>query len=70
MKSYVFESRMMSLDIHFKSQKWKALSTMNNYATHSLKHVDRGESSGFPTLHLINYCFLTTCIMTHGTTLG
>ena len=30
---------MMSLIVHFKSQKWNALLAMNNYATRSLKHV-------------------------------
>ena len=54
MTSYVFESWMMSLNVHFKSQKWKVLLIMNNYATHSLKHVGRGESFGFSTLQLSN----------------
>ena len=54
MTSNVFESWMMSLNVHFKSQKWKVLLIMDNYATHSLKHVGRGESFGFSTLQLSN----------------
>ena len=45
---------MMYLNVHFISQKRKALLIMNNYASHSPKHVDRGESFGFPTLQLSN----------------
>ena len=53
---------MMSLDVYFKSQKWKALLMMDKYATHSLKHVSRGESFGLTTLQFSNiyYGFLTT----------
>ena len=40
----------------------KALLSMNNHATHSLKHVHRGESFGVPTLQLSNiiivFCLL------------
>ena len=50
MTSDVFESWMMSLNVHFKSQKWKAFLFMDNYISHSLKHVGRGESFGFSTL--------------------
>ena len=50
MASTVFESWMMSLDVHFKSQKWKVLLNKDNYATYFLKHVGRGESFGFSTL--------------------
>ena len=39
----------MSLDVHFKSQKRKALLIMDNFVTHSLQHVGRGESFGFQT---------------------
>ena len=35
----VFKSWIMSLNVHFKSQKWKILLIMNNYSTHSLKQV-------------------------------
>ena len=42
MPSYVFESEIMSLNAHFKSQKWKAFAIMVNFATHSLKDVGRG----------------------------
>jgi len=45
---------MMTLNVHFKSQKWKVLLIMHNYATHSPKHVGRGESFGFSTLQLSN----------------
>ena len=38
----------------FKFQKQKVLLIMDNSATHSLKHVGRGESFGFPTLQLSN----------------
>ena len=41
MTSNVFESWMMSLNIHFKSQKRKVLVIMNNFATHLLReHAD------------------------------
>ena len=50
MTSYVFESWMLSLNVHFKSQKRKVLLIMNNDATHSFKHIGRGELSGFTTL--------------------
>jgi hypothetical protein len=43
---------MMNLNVHFKSQKWKMLFIMDNFATHSLKHVCSGESFGFSTLQL------------------
>ena len=45
---------MMNANIHFKSQKGKVLLIMDNLATHSFKHVDRGESFGFSTLQLSN----------------
>ena len=45
---------MMSLNVHFKSQKWKELLIMDNYPTHPLKHVSRGESFGFLTLQASN----------------
>ena len=54
MTSNVFESWMMSLHVHFKSQKRKVLLNMDNFATHFLKHVDKGESFGFSTLLLSN----------------
>ena len=44
MTSYVFESWMMSLNVHFKSLKHKVLLGMDNSITHSLKHVGRDES--------------------------
>jgi hypothetical protein len=47
MTSNVFESWMMSLNVHFKPQKQKALLVIDNYATHSLEHVDKGNSFGF-----------------------
>ena len=37
----------MSLNVHFKSQKRKVLSIMDNLATHSLKCVGSGKSIGF-----------------------
>ena len=40
--------------MHLKSQKLKVLLIMDNCATHSLKHVGRSESFGFPTLQLSN----------------
>ena len=52
--SNVFESWMMSLNVHLKSQKQKVLLIMDNCATHSLKHIGRGESFGFPTLQFNN----------------
>ena len=54
MTSNVFESWMMSLNVHFKSQKHKVLLIMDNFATHPLKHVGRGESFVFSTLQLSN----------------
>ena len=50
MASYVFESWMMSLNVHLKSQMRKVLVIMDDYATHSLEHVGRGESFGSSTL--------------------
>ena len=47
MKSYVFESWMMSLNVHFKSQKQMVFLIMKIYAPHSFKHVGRGELFGF-----------------------
>ena len=37
----------MSLDVNFRSPNLKVLLIMNNFATHSLKHVGRGESFDF-----------------------
>ena len=54
MTSYVFDSYMMSINVHLKSQKGKVILIMDNLATLSLKHVDRGESFGFSTLQLSN----------------
>ena len=54
MTSDVFESWMMNLNVQFKSKKQKVLFIMNNYATHSLKHVGRGESFSFSNLQLSN----------------
>ena len=55
MTSNVFESWMMSLNIHFKSQKRKVLVIMNNFATHLLReHADGGESFGLLALHWSN----------------
>ena len=45
--SYVSDNWMMSLNLHFKSQKWKLLLVMNNLATCSFKHVGRNDSFGF-----------------------
>ena len=45
--SNVFEGWMMSLNVHFKSQKRKVILIMDNYVSHSLEHVGRGESFGF-----------------------
>ena len=41
---------MMSLNLHYKSQKWKVLFIVDNRATHAFKHVGRGESFGYSTL--------------------
>ena len=54
MTSYVFESWMMSLNVHFKFQKWEVLLNMDRDATHPFKHVGRHESFGFSTLQLSN----------------
>ena len=43
MTSYVFESWTMSLNVYQKPQTRKVLLIMDNYATHSLKHVGRGD---------------------------
>ena len=48
----------MSLNVHFKSQKWKVLLIMDNFATHPLEHVSRGESFGFMQLSNIIIYFL------------
>ena len=71
MKSYVFESWMMSLNVHFESQKQTVFLIKEIYAPHSLKHVGRGELFGFQPLQLnkITMVFLppnATC----GTILG
>ena len=47
MTSCVFESWMMSLNVHSKSQKRKVLLSMDKFITHSLEDVDRDESFGF-----------------------
>ena len=57
MPSYVFKCWMMSLNAHFKSQKWKVLLIINNYATNSLKHFGRVKQLIFSTLHLSNIIF-------------
>ena len=54
MTSTVFKSCMMSLNVHFKSQKRKVLVITDNYATHSLMYVGRGESFGYSTLRFDN----------------
>ena len=53
MTLYVFESWMMSLDIHFKSQKRKVFFNMNNTATHSLSMLVR-----------VNHLVFETCALT------
>ena len=58
MTSYVFESWMMSLSVHFKIQNWKVLLMVDNFATQSLKLVGRGESFGFSTLQMSNVIIL------------
>ena len=45
--SNVFEGWMMSLNVHFKTEKRKVILIMDNYVSHSLEHVGRGESFGF-----------------------
>ena len=62
MTSNVFESWMMILNVHFKSQKWKLLLIMDNYAIHSLEHVGRDKPFWFFILVVEQYyyCFLTT----------
>jgi hypothetical protein len=54
MTSNVLASWMMSLNVDLNSQKHKVLLIMDNYATHSLKLVGRGESLGLSTLQLSN----------------
>ena len=54
MTSNVFKSWMISLDVHFKSQKQKVLLIMDNFVAHSLEHIGRHESFGFSTLKLSN----------------
>ena len=44
----------MSLNVYFKSQKWKIFLIMENYATHSSQHVGRGEAFGFSIVQLNN----------------
>lgn len=58
MTSDVFESWMMSLNVLFKSQKWKVFFFMGNFVTRSLEHVGKSESFGFPTLQLSNIIFV------------
>ena len=41
MTSDVFESWMMSLNVHFKSQKWKVLLIMDDSTTHPIEHVGK-----------------------------
>lgn len=46
--SECFDSWMMGLlNVVLKSQKWKVLFIMNNYAIYPLKHVGSGESFDF-----------------------
>ena len=45
MTSNIFESWMVSLNVHLQSQKHKVFLTMDNYTTLSLKHVGRGRFS-------------------------
>ena len=54
MTPYVFENWMMSLNVHFKYQKWKTLLIMSYYVNRSLTQVDRSESFGLSTLQLSN----------------
>ena len=49
MTSYVFESWMMSVNVHFIPQKWMVFFIMDDFATHSFEHVGSGESFGFST---------------------
>ena len=60
MTSNVFKSWMMSLNVHFISQKRKVFKFMDNHATHSLRHVGKGESFGFSTLQLNNNIIVLT----------
>ena len=62
MTSNVFESWMLRPNVHSKSQKWKVLLIMNNYATHALKHVGGGWIIWFFNIAIEQYCyyFLTT----------
>jgi hypothetical protein len=48
---------MMSLNVHFKSKKWKVLLIMDDFATHSLEHADRDESFGFLNLAVEQYYY-------------
>jgi hypothetical protein len=54
MISNVFKSKMISLNVHFKSQMQKVLLIMDNFVAHSLEHIGRDESFGFSTLKLSN----------------
>jgi hypothetical protein len=47
MTSCVFESWMMGLDGHSKSQRRKVLTFMDKFVTRSFENVDRGGSFGF-----------------------
>ena len=47
-------STMMSLNVHIEFQKWKVFLVRDNYATHSLQHVGRGEAFGFVNLKFSN----------------
>jgi hypothetical protein len=47
--SYVSNNWMMSLHVHFKSQKWKVLLIINNLVACSFKHLGRGDSFAFST---------------------
>ena len=47
-------STMMSLNVHIEFQKWKVFLIRDNYATHSLQHVGRGEAFGFVNLKFSN----------------
>ena len=44
-----------NLNVHLKSQKGRVFLIMDNFATHSLKHVGRGKTFGFSTLQFSNF---------------
>ena len=71
MTSNIFESWMMSLNLHFKLQKQKVLLIMNKYVIHSRRMLVGVNHLVFNFVVEQYYCFfLTTYCYKCGTTLG